>query len=479
MKVIPPLEITDSILVSSSCVEDPIAINEWDAFTTYIIGDEVKVTGLAGAVEIYESLIDDNLDMNPASTAYSAYSGITTYANGDHVIDNYIVYMSLAGSNTNHNPLYSPTWWQAVWFYEDDAYLAWLDGHVYTVGDRCLMTSTHRVYECLIGHTASPTFIPNLNTAGSTPKWLDYGPTDRWAMFDLIRNTKSQDGSPLVVKLMPGARIDACALVNTNAESVEIVMETLSSRQVTVSGSWNLGTGKATIYTPIAHNMIVGDWVSVEGTTPFNYCGFYEITDAGSDWFSYVIPDPSDIITVQGTATKIVYRHSASLAVRDTTTWYTYFFSNFDFTPSMVLFDIPPYSDGIITITQTRFAGRIQCGACVIGQAKYLGSVQQQATNETLNFSSVTRDILGNATMVQRRNVPKTNQQLFVYNTSINSVRRIRDDLNAIPAVWSGLDDVQTSDYFEALLILGFYRTFTITMDNPLSSTVQLELEEV
>ena len=63
--------------------------------------------------------------------------------------------------------------------------------------------------------------------------------------------------------------------------------------------------------------------------------------------------------------------------------------------------------------------------------------------------------------MVQRRNVPKTIQQIMVAKSRINKIRILRDALAGTPAVWSALTD-SADDYFDAFLIIGFYKKFSI-----------------
>ena len=80
--------------------------------------------------------------------------------------------------------------------------------------------------------------------------------------------------------------------------------------------------------------------------------------------------------------------------------------------------------------------------------------------------------------MVPRRNIPKTTQTLELDKTLLNRVSAIRDLLNATVAVWSGLDDTNDG-YFDALLVLGFYRTFSFNLNSPTLAIVNLDLEEI
>lgn len=52
----------------------------------------------------------------------------------------------------------------------------------YAVGDVVIRTTTHRKYECQIAGVDST--IPE----NAPARWLDIGPTNKWAMFDQNRN---------------------------------------------------------------------------------------------------------------------------------------------------------------------------------------------------------------------------------------------------------------------------------------------------
>ena len=138
-------------------------------------------------------------------------------------------------------------------------------------------------------------------------------------------------------------------------------------------------------------------------------------------------------VTVGGTT---VFTRTTSMLDRQTLGWYDYFFKPLTTRPSLVIFDLPPYINAVITITQTKATGNVVCGACVIGSYVYLGGTEYNASSDVLNFSSVTRDAFGNAKLVQRRNVPKTNQTLFLDKSAVDVARAARTALNATPAVW-------------------------------------------
>lgn len=179
--------------------------------------------------------------------------------------------------------------------------------------------------------------------------------------------------------------------------------------------------------------------------------------------------------TVAGTP---VYSAAKNLNMRDVVDWYSYFFLPFKTHPSLAVFDIPPYSNGVITVTLSNSTGAVECGACVTGLNQVIGEVEQEAESDVLNFSTVERATDGTATMIPNRNVPKTISSITLAKAYVNQVRNLRDALNGSVAVWAGVDD-ENDEYFESLLILGFYRRFTMNLKDDSLVKISLELEEV
>ena len=109
----------------------------------------------------------------------------------------FAIYESLAGSNTGNTPASSPLWWRAIGPTET----AYNPATTYALGDTVYSAAAHRCYESLAaGNLGNP--LPVLPETETT-KWIDVGPTNRWAMFDLSRNTQTVAASPLTVVVAP------------------------------------------------------------------------------------------------------------------------------------------------------------------------------------------------------------------------------------------------------------------------------------
>lgn len=101
-------------------------------------------------------------------------------------------------------------------------YAAWSAGTTYAVGGRCIVSTAglHRVYESL---QAGNIGVYPPTDVSDPPKWLDIGPTNRWAMFDSLIGTASAADDVIDVTLSPG-QIDSIAFFDVSAGEIEITM---------------------------------------------------------------------------------------------------------------------------------------------------------------------------------------------------------------------------------------------------------------
>lgn len=387
MRVIPPLTITDAMLTSSTCAEPHATEAAYNPATAYAIGDRVILGSPTSTVTITIAA--------PAVVSWATHGQAdgtpvvftTTVALPTGLIAGRVYYVVNAAAGTfqvAETPGGAP---------------------IITTGSQSgthtAKTQVHRLFESLVGSNTGN--YPTLEA--SADKWADIGPSNRWAMFDLLRNTGTTQASPLTVVLTPGQRVDSLALVGLVADSVTV--------SVSVS--------------------------AVE-----------------------------------------VYSETIDLSTRNVLNWYDYFFAPFTFRTALALFDLPPYVNGVITVTMTRASGAVTCGGLITGLSTYLGITLGQALSDALNFSRIERDDFGNTSLVPRRSVPKASLQILCDKANVNAARAVRDALSGAPALWSGLDDADDG-FFEAVLILGIHKAFGITMDQPAPdyATISLELEEV
>jgi len=353
MRVIDPLEISDTELLSSTVLEGPAA--DYDSNTTYADGDLVgTASAYSEPQEVWESLQDGNTGNAQEEGAFWTSRGI-------------------------------------VYREYDDSLHADLNGIVSDL-------ATHSLYQSLEANNHD---IP----LSDVTKWRYIGKTNRFKLFDYSRNDITTAPESIQVVIKPGRRINSLT-----AKGVQANAYSLSVTSV-------FGGGE-------------------------------------------------------------VYSASGSLNLRTTSTWAQYFYGEFDTSKSLVFFDLPLYSDAIITLTLTVTSGSASIATAVVGTFMDIGETLTNARNDIMNFSTVTRDAEGNAILVPTRNIPKSKQQVLAEKADITDIIQLRDRLNGRPAIWYGLSD-PLDGYFEAVAILGFYRNFEIELSEGGRSIINLELEEV
>ncbi len=384
MRAIPPLEITNNRLTSSTVAEPGVGEVAWTSGATFadkeraILGAPASTVTLTIAAPCVVTWASNGLP-NGTPVHLTTTGALPTGLTANVVY--YIVNRAAGTFQLAETP----------------------DGFpIVTTGSQSgTHTATafiHRTYESqAAGNSGNPPAIDD------GTKWLDVGPTVRFAMFDLDRNTATSGPSPLTVVLTPGVRTDAIGLLGLVADDVEITIT----------------SGASTVYT-----------------------------------------------------------ETISLNRREVLDWYDYFFAPFLTAPSLARFDLPPYTNAVIAITATRASGLVSIGGLVLGTSVYMGQAQHTAQSGALNFSTVARDSYGNSVLTRRRTVPKVTAQIWSDKSLVNRLRDLRAATNAVPTLWSGLDD-DTHDYFEAVLILGIYKQFEIGLDHPDTAITTLELEEV
>jgi hypothetical protein len=385
MRVIPPITFTEAMLISSSADEPGGGETAWSNVRPYAIGDVVLIGAPSSTVSITVGA--------PGVFGWTAHG----------LAEATLVVLTTTGALPTGLDVGTPYFVRnpTANGFQVSTYPG--GPSVVTSGRQSgVHTATaqvHRIYESLQDlNTNHPPAIDD-----SAAWWQDIGPTNRWAMFDLLRNTATTVPTPLVVTVKPGTRFDSIALVGVSASEIAIV-----------------------------------------------------VTDA----------------------TGTIYSVTDNLNLRTTAVWSDYFFGSLDFSNAVAHFDVPASSGATVTVTISNPVGNVSCGGLIIGRNVYVGRTLHEAENDALNFSTIDRDTFGNSVLIQRRTVPKVNAQVRVLKSNVPALTDLRIRLNAVPALWAGLDE-DDAGYFGALLLLGIYKSFLINADQPTEALVSLSLEEV
>jgi len=114
-----------------------------------------------------------------------------------------------------------------------ETYAPWAAPTAYAVGNRVTRSTTNRIYERVVpGTTATAPELDEVN-------WLNYGPTNKWAMFDEQIATVTSATDSLTVTVATGI-IDSVFLAGTNANKVELTARDGLGGPVIWTGSMGL-----------------------------------------------------------------------------------------------------------------------------------------------------------------------------------------------------------------------------------------------
>lgn len=185
---------------------------------------------------------------------------------------------------------------------------AWYAGTTYAVGDVRIRTTTHRKYRCATAHTSAASPTPE----NDPTRWVDIGPTDRWAPFDTYTSTTATTTTTLTYVVSPGY-FNAIALYGLTGASYTITVRD--------------APGGATIFTQTGY-----------------------LTEDPIGWYEYLFTQPRTINKVL--ATGIPIRPTAQATITITAA-----------TGQPVGLGMAVFGDYTPLITDTTVAGGVEYGA--------------------------------------------------------------------------------------------------------------------
>ncbi len=445
-----PLTITDAMLTSSTLAEPSYQTGAaWVSGTVYAVDTFVRWGGQAWRREFVDP--DAYVDFYPGDTwaigdtAKSAVNGgfyvRITYGSDGSTDCSLDTVNWRAWASTTPDIAYN-FWTPIIGSWPD-----WVSGATYAIGDIVVVAAVKKEYRRLTMGTG--TASPETDQAN----WAERGAYEReWA---------------------PGASYEFWDEV--------ILVSTHRRYKRTVAGA---GT--------TAPNIDTANWLDVGPTNKWACFDTLRSTKSAAVYDLQVVITPqtrvralylmglkaSSVTVIVRVAGEIVQQIEANLLDRPTTTWSEYFFNGFKNVPAYGI-ALYPFSAAEITINLTNTAGVVEVGAICLGIPVSVGAAQYTAVSSALNFSKIERDTWGNTALTPSRSVPKTDQVTIVDKALVGSLYDLRTDINAVPCVWSTLDDRSTDGWFKAFLILGVYREFSINAKHPTLAEVTLQIEEV
>lgn len=300
---------------------------------------------------------------------------------------------------------------------------AWAEGTVYTPGQKCYVEATHKIYQANADTTGQ--YPPNY-VSGNTPPWTQVGYVNRGV--DLTDTNYWVELGPTNYYAMLDSYTDTATTGVTNADSsgFEIVIELDSSKA-----------------NAIALFNCVGSYIDLECIDSNNNVVWFK-----RDW----------LIRRESTSWKDFFFNTASKVRKDTYQQFPMFYNT--------------------KLKITIFGATVaSCGNIVIGATKNIGMTQFDPTLSIVDYSKKETNTFGVTYLSVGKYKKRTTINMFVENTEIDTIYRTFADLRATPAVFICDNSIDPDNMFEAMLIYGFYKDFSIVIPNQVLSDCSLEIE--
>lgn len=170
-----------------------------------------------------------------------------------------------------------------------------------------------------------------------------------------------------------------------------------------------------------------------------------------------------------------VYSRTVSMISSGTpTSWYDYYFSPVVARSTLILTDLPPYTDPVITVTISSAdgtTGTVSCGTLQIGMQYEFGDTQLGANVGIIDYSKKVTDDFGVTTLTERPYIKWHSADVFVPNGVVDeTVRRIAAR-RAKPTIWIGATE------FDSMVVYGFPKDWQISVRYPTASLLNIRIE--
>lgn len=154
----------------------------------------------------------------------------------------------------------------------------------------------------------------------------------------------------------------------------------------------------------------------------------------------------------------------------DCDTYYDYFFEAVQRRRVIIVTDLPPFAEGVITITATG-TGTISIGSCVLGAMYELGTALSGATTGIIDYSRKEVDDFGVVTVAERSYSKRMSLPIMLPTNTVDVAASRLARVRAKAVVWIG------STLLDSLVVYGFLKDWSVDIPGLTISTCTLEIE--
>ena len=364
-------------------------------------------------------------------------------------------------------------------------YPAWSSSTVYSIGDRVIDTTTHRVYESLRGEKntdvsitiASPAVIAwtahtleanskvRFSTTGALPTGITAG-TDYYVSatglspnsFSIsataggtqINTTGTQSGTHTAIEIL-NVNFDPTDPDNTATGST--VTDTTMWLEVGGTNKWRVFDQQSVEQT---ENTDIIEISLIPGR--FDTIGFLNVE---ADDITVTITDPTE---------GVVFDETRDTVLANVYDWYDYFFEPVIRSTKVVFENLPIYGAATLEITMTASGSTVKCAEIIMGLSRSLGDTQWGVRIGATDYSRKDENAFGNIVLRQGTFHDRMELNAFVLNELVDETVRLLNQYRATPMLY-------VAGTYASTVVFGFHDDYDTVLQSPAGSFLSLSIK--
>lgn len=184
-----------------------------------------------------------------------------------------------------------------------------------------------------------------------------------------------------------------------------------------------------------------------------------------------IVADTVQIIVTTATDGEIYNETFSLVSDSGINNWYEYFFEPIIRVGDLVVTDLPVHGDPLIQVIATASGSTVRIGTLIVGQSLTLGATVYGARVGIQDYSRKVADDFGNWTLVERAFAKRATYKVIMDKAKVDAAAAFLATIRATPCVFRGSGD------YSSLYILGFYKDWSIEINQPSHSYCNLDIE--
>jgi hypothetical protein len=361
----------------------------------------------------------------------------------------------------------------------ENDYAAYSSSTSYTLGQRVIVTSLHKVFESLRGGSSTVTIS---YASPAVIGWTAHGLPNGTAVTFTTTGT-------LPTGLTAGTTY---YVVNANTDTFNVAATLGGTVINTTSAGSGVHTGHDSANLNNDPSTSPTYWLDCGSTNrwkPFDSVVQSQLTATTNAAFTVNVPQLIDTVALLNTNAQSarVTAYYGSAQVYDTnvslytdeveiTDWSLYFFTDFRQQTDIILNDLPPYLNMNVSVSLAAASGNtVAVGAVIYGKAKDISSekkgVEFGAKIGITDYSVKTKDAFGNYTITPRAFAKRANWDVYVNNEDIDFTFNLLSSIRTTPILFIG------SSQYKSTAIYGYYKQWEVSIPYPDVSICTIEID--